>query len=151
MNETTITIEGNLTADPELRFTAAGAAVASFTIAATPRTFDKDKREWVDGQALFLNCSAWRTLAENAAESLTRGTRVIATGVLKQRSFETKSGEKRTVVELEVKNIGPSLINAVAKIEKASGKAPHGNAKPRNEPPVDDDPWGVGNSEEAPF
>jgi single-strand DNA-binding protein len=144
VNETIITIEGNLTADPELRFTPAGAAVANFTIASTPRTFDKNANEWVDGQALFLNCSAWRNLAENVTESLSRGSRVIARGKLKQRSFETKSGEKRTVIELEVENIGPSLISAVAKVEKTTGTAPRSNAKPRTPAPAaeDSDPWG---------
>jgi single-strand DNA-binding protein len=140
VNETIITIEGNLTADPELRFTPAGAAVANFAIASTPRTFDKNANEWVDGQALFLNCSAWRNLAENVAESLSRGSRVIARGKLKQRSFETKSGEKRTVIELEVENIGPSLISAVAKVEKTSGKG--GGFAPKAAQKAEDDPWG---------
>ena len=96
--ETVITVVGNLTADPELRFTPSGAAVANFTVASTPRTFDKNSNEWVDGEAMFLRCSIWRQAAENVAESLTRGARVVVTGRLKQRSFETKEGEKRTVI-----------------------------------------------------
>src|SRR5882724_12944538 len=118
--ETVITVVGNLTADPELRFTPSGAAVASFTIASTPRTFDRNSNEWKDGEALFLRCSIWRQAAENAAESLTRGMRVIASGRLKQRSYETREGEKRTVIELQVDEIGPSLRYATAKVNKAS-------------------------------
>src|SRR4051794_39551130 len=118
--ETTITVVGNLTADPELRFTPSGAAVASFTVASTPRTFDKDSNEWKDGEALFLRCSVWRQAGENVAESLTRGARVIVSGRLKQRSFETKEGEKRTVIELDVDEIGPSLRYATAKVTKAA-------------------------------
>src|SRR5882724_9682531 len=118
--ETTITVVGNLTADPELRFTPSGAAVASFTIASTPRTFDKNSNEWKDGDALFLRCSIWRQAAENVAESLTRGMRVIVTGRLKQRNYETKEGEKRTVYEVEVDDVGPSLRNASAKVNRAS-------------------------------
>ncbi|ABW14409.1 single-strand binding protein [Parafrankia sp. EAN1pec] len=107
--EPILTVIGQLASDPELRFTPNGAAVASFTIASTPRIYDKQANEWKDGQALFLRCSIWRQAAENVAESLTKGTRVIAQGRLKQRSFETKEGEKRTVIELEVDEIGPSL------------------------------------------
>lgn len=118
--ETTITVVGNLTADPELRFTQSGAAVASFTVASTPRTFDKQSGEWKDGEALFLRCNVWRQVAENVAESLTRGSRVLVSGRLRQRSFETKEGEKRTVVELEVDEIGPSLRYATAKVNKVS-------------------------------
>ena len=118
--DTTITVVGNLTADPELRFTPSGAAVANFTVASTPRTFDRQSGEWKDGEALFLRCAIWREAAENVAESLTRGSRVIVTGRLKQRSFETREGEKRTVVELEVDEIGPSLKYATAKVNKAS-------------------------------
>jgi single-strand DNA-binding protein len=118
--ETIITVVGNLTADPELRFTPSGAAVANFTVASTPRTFDRQTNEWKDGEALFLRCSAWKQLAENVAESLQRGTGVIVQGRLKQRSYETKEGEKRTVVELEVDEIGPTLKWATAKITKAS-------------------------------
>ena len=118
--ETVITVIGNLTADPELRFTPSGAAVANFTIASTPRTFDRQSSEWKDGEALFLRCNVWRQAAENVAESLTRGARVVVTGRLKQRSYETKEGEKRTVVELEVDEIGPSLRYATAKVNKAN-------------------------------
>jgi single-strand DNA-binding protein len=118
--DTVITVIGNLTADPELRFTPSGAAVANFTVASTPRTFDRQTNEWKDGEALFLRCNIWREAAENVAESLTRGSRVIVSGRLKQRSFETREGEKRTVVELEVDEIGPSLRYATAKVNKAS-------------------------------
>ena len=105
--DTIITVVGNLTADPELRFTPSGAAVANFTVASTPRIFDRQTSEWKDGDALFMRCSIWREAAENVAESLTRGSRVIVQGRLKQRSYETREGEKRTVVELEVDEIGP--------------------------------------------
>jgi len=118
--DTTITVVGNLTADPELRFTPSGAAVANFTVASTPRIFDRQSSEWKDGEALFLRCSIWREAAENVAESLTRGSRVIVTGRLKQRSFETREGEKRTVFEVEVDEIGPSLRYATAKVNKAN-------------------------------
>jgi single-strand DNA-binding protein len=117
--ETVITVVGNLTADPELRFTPSGAAVANFTIASTPRTFDRQSNEWKDGEALFLRCSIWREAAENVAESLTKGMRVIAQGRLTQRSYETREGEKRTVVELQVDEIGPSLRYASAKVTRA--------------------------------
>src|SRR5882724_180692 len=118
--ETLVTVVGNLTADPELRFTPSGAAVASFTIASTPRTFDKNSNEWKDGDALFLRCSIWRQAAENVAESLTKGMRVVVQGRLRQRSYETREGEKRTVVELEVEEVGPSLKYATAKVAKAA-------------------------------
>ena len=116
--ETPITVVGNLTADPELRFTPSGAAVANFTVASTPRTFDRQTNEWKDGEALFLNCSVWRQAAENAAESLTRGMRVVVSGRLKARSYETREGEKRTVFEIDVDEIGPSLKYATAKVTK---------------------------------
>src|SRR5213080_2317677 len=116
--DTVITVIGNLTSDPELRFTPSGAAVANFTVASTPRTFDRQTNEWKDGEALFLRCNIWREAAENVAESLTRGARVIVSGRLKQRSFETREGEKRTVVELEVDEIGPSLKYATAKVAR---------------------------------
>lgn len=116
--DTVITVVGNLTADPELRFTPSGAAVANFTVASTPRSFDKASGAWKDGEALFLRCNIWRDAAEHVAESLTRGMRVIVTGRLKQRSFE-KDGQKRTVIELEVDEVGPSLKWATAKVEKA--------------------------------
>jgi len=118
--DTIITVVGNLTADPELRFTPSGAAVANFTVASTPRIYDRQSGEWKDGEALFLRCNIWREAAENVAESLTRGSRVIVQGRLKQRSFETREGEKRTVVEVEVDEIGPSLRYATAKVNKAS-------------------------------
>ena len=107
--ETVITVVGNLTADPELRFTPSGAAVANFTVASTPRNFDRQSGEWKDGEALFMRCNVWRQAAENVAETLTRGMRVMVSGRLKQRSYETREGEKRTVVELEVDEVGPSL------------------------------------------
>jgi len=116
--ETTITVIGNLTNDPELRFTPSGSAVANFTIASTPRTFDRQSNEWKDGETLFLRASVWREAAENVAESLTKGTRVIVSGRLKSRSYETKEGEKRTVIELEVDEIGPSLRYANAKVNR---------------------------------
>ncbi|MBS2964784.1 single-stranded DNA-binding protein [Actinocrinis puniceicyclus] len=118
--ETVITVVGNLTDDPELRFTPSGAAVASFTVASTPRTFDRATNEWKDGDALFLRCSIWRQAAENVAESLTKGMRVVVQGRLRQRSYETREGEKRTVVELDVEEVGPSLKYATAKVTKAS-------------------------------
>ena len=118
--ETVITVVGNLVDDPELRFTPSGAAVANFRIASTPRTFDRQTNEWKDGDALFLTCSVWRQAAENVAESLQRGMRVVVQGRLKQRSYETREGEKRTVVELEVDEVGPSLAFATAKVTRAS-------------------------------
>ena len=123
-NGVVTTIIGNLTAQPEIRFTQSGAAVASFTIASTPRTFDKNTNEWKDGEPLFLRCSAWRSLAENIGSSdLDRGTRVIAQGRLKQRSFETKEGEKRTVIEMDVDAIGPELTWATAQVNRTGGKS----------------------------
>ena len=116
--ETTITVVGNLTNDPELRFTPGGDAVANFTIASTPRTFDKKTNDWKDGETLFLRCSVWREAAENVAESLTKGTRVVAQGALKSRSYETKEGEKRTVTEFDVHEVGPSLKYASAKVTR---------------------------------
>jgi single-strand DNA-binding protein len=118
--ETPITVVGNLTADPELRFTPSGAAVANFTVASTPRNFDRQTNEWKDGEALFLNCSVWRQAAENAAESLVRGMRVIVQGNLKARSYETREGEKRTVFEIDVQEVGPSLKYATAKVQKTT-------------------------------
>ncbi|OLR91020.1 single-stranded DNA-binding protein [Actinokineospora bangkokensis] len=142
--DTTITVVGNLTADPELRFTPSGAAVASFTVASTPRTFDRQSGEWKDGEALFLRCNIWRQAAENVAESLTRGARVIVQGRLKQRSFETREGEKRTVIELEVDEVGPSLRYATAKVNKVSrgtgGGGGYGGGGGSSAPA--DDPWG---------
>ena len=116
--DTVVTIIGNLTNDPELRFTPSGAAVANFTVASTPRAFDRQSNEWKDGETLFMRCSVWREVAENVAESLHRGTRVLVTGRLKSRSYETKEGEKRTVVELEVDELGPSLRYATTKVNR---------------------------------
>ena len=137
--DTTLTIVGRLTADPELRFTPSGAAVANFTIASNPRTFDKATNEWKDGDALFLRCSAWRDLAENIADSLTKGCAVIAQGRLTQRNYETREGEKRTVVELAVDAIGPDLRRASAKVTmpKRGEGWPSRGANP-NAP---EDPW----------
>jgi single-strand DNA-binding protein len=147
--DTQITVIGNLTADPELRFNPSGAAVASFTIASTPRTFDRQSNEWKDGEALFLRCSIWRQAAENVAESLTRGMRVIAQGRLQQRSYDTKEGEKRTVIELQVDEIGPSLTFATAKVNRTargsdSGRSISGQAQSES------DPWGAAPSTDAP-
>jgi single-strand DNA-binding protein len=118
--ETQITVVGNLVDDPELRFTPSGAAVANFRIASTPRTFNRQTNEWEDGDTLFLTCSVWRQAAENVAESLTRGTRVIVQGRLKARTYETREGEKRTVFEVDVDEVGPSLRSATAKVTRAS-------------------------------
>jgi single-strand DNA-binding protein len=118
--ETVITLIGNLTNDPELRFTPSGAAVANFTVASTPRTFDRQSNEWKDGETLFMRCAIWREAAENVAESLTRGTRVVVTGRLQSRTFDTKEGEKRTVIEMQVDEVGPSLRYATAKVNKTS-------------------------------
>ncbi|KOT47962.1 MULTISPECIES: single-stranded DNA-binding protein [Streptomyces] len=124
--ETVITVVGNLVDDPELRFTPSGAAVAKFRVASTPRTFDRQTNEWKDGESLFLTCSVWRQAAENVAESLTRGTRVIVQGRLKQRSYEDREGVKRTVYELDVDEVGASLRNATAKVTKTSGRGGQG-------------------------
>jgi single-strand DNA-binding protein len=125
-NDTIITVVGNLTADPEMRYTQNGVAVANFTIASTPRTFDRASNEWKDGEALFLRASVWREFAEHVASSLTKGSRVVATGRLRQRSFETKEGEKRTSIELEVDEIGPSLRYATAAVTRAPSSGPGG-------------------------
>src|SRR5919205_2378628 len=117
--DTNITLVGNLVDDPELRFTPSGAAVAKFRVASTPRFLDKQTNEWKDGEALFLTCNVWRQAAENVAESLQRGMRVIVQGRLKQRSYETREGEKRTVFEVEADEVGPSLKNATAKVNKS--------------------------------
>jgi single-strand DNA-binding protein len=127
--ETIITVVGNLTSDPELRYTQNGLAVANFTIASTPRNFDRASNEWKDGEALFLRASVWRDFAEHVAGSLTKGSRVIATGRLKQRSYETKEGEKRTSIELEVDEIGPSLRYATAQVTRSSGGAGGGGGR----------------------
>ncbi|MEU6538875.1 single-stranded DNA-binding protein [Streptomyces sp. NPDC047000] len=124
--ETVITVVGNLVDDPELRFTPSGAAVAKFRVASTPRTFDRQTNEWKDGESLFLTCSVWRQAAENVAESLQRGMRVVVQGRLKQRSYEDREGVKRTVYELDVEEVGPSLRNATAKVTKTSGRGGQG-------------------------
>lgn len=126
--ETVITVVGNLTSDPELRYTQNGLAVANFTIASTPRNFDRASNDWKDGEALFLRASVWREFAEHVAGSLTKGSRVIATGRLKQRSYETKEGEKRTSIELEVDEIGPSLRYATAQVTRAASSRDGGGA-----------------------
>jgi single-strand DNA-binding protein len=125
--ETVITLVGNLTADPELRFTPSGAAVANFTVASTPRTFDRQTNEWRDGDAMFINCAVWRQAAENVAESLQKGMRVIVQGRLKSRSYETREGERRTVFEIDVDEIGPALKYATAKVSRTSGGGQRGN------------------------
>jgi single-strand DNA-binding protein len=155
--ETVITIIGNLTNDPELRFTPSGAAVANFTVASTPRTFDRQSNEWKDGETLFMRCSVWREAAENVAESLQRGTRVIVNGRLRSRTYDTKEGEKRTVVELEVDEVGPSLRYATTKVSKTSrgGSAGFGGGGNGNNfgggggnsgstPGRTEDPWATG-------
>jgi len=148
--ETQITVVGNLVDDPELRFTPSGAAVANFRIASTPRTFNRQTNEWEDGDTLFLSCSIWRQAAENVAESLTRGTRVIVQGRLKARTYETREGEKRTVFEVDVDEVGPSLRSATAKVTRASrqggggggfgGGAPAGGGGGQQSAPAND-PW----------
>ncbi len=166
MGDTPITVVGNLVADPELRFTPSGQPVATFRVASTPRMRDNATGEWKDGDSLFLSCNVWRQAAENVAESLQRGMRVIVTGRLRQRNYETKEGEKRTVYEVEVDDVGPSLRNASAKVNRASrgsgeggfsggnrsggGQGSSSGGGSRNE-----DPWasdsGGGYSDEPPF
>ena len=151
--ETVITVVGNLTSDPELRYTQNGLADANFTIASTPRNFDRQANEWKDGEALFLRASVWRDFAEHVAGSLAKGSRVIATGRLKQRSYETREGEKRTAFELEVDEIGPSLRYATAQVTRASGGggggggqgggAPRGQVSGGGAARQNDDPWGA--------
>lgn len=169
--DTIITLVGNLVDDPELRFTGSGVAVANFRVASTPRTFDRQANEWKDGETLFMSCSVWRQYAENVAESLTKGTRVVVTGRLKQRSYETQAGERRTVVELEVDEVGPSLRSATAKIARVSreggfggggggggaaggGNSGGGSANPQRDPWASPqgggDSWG-GSSDQPPF
>jgi single-strand DNA-binding protein len=179
--ETVITLVGNLTADPELRFTPSGAAVANFTVASTPRTFDRQSNEWRDGDAMFLNCAVWRQAAENVAESLQKGMRVIVQGRLKSRSYETRDGERRTVFEIDVDEIGPALKYATAKVTRTSGGGqggggqggggqgggqgsgqggrPVGGAQGGDDPwatggggrPQSSDPWSSPQSDEPPF
>jgi single-strand DNA-binding protein len=160
--DTNITLIGNLTDDPELRFTPSGYAVANFTVASTPRNYDRTTNTWKDGDTLYLRCSIWREAAESVAESLTKGTRVMVTGRLKQRSYETKEGEKRTVYEIEVDEVGPSLRNASAKVTKAARTSDGGRASASAATGgMSDDPWAasstdswgasVGASDEPPF
>ena len=179
--ETVITVVGNLTDDPELRFTPSGAAVANFTVASTPRSFNKQTNEWEDGEALFLRCSIWRQAAENVAESLQRGMRVIVQGRLRARTWETREGEKRTSFEIDVEEIGPSLKFATAKVNRASRSgggggysggqggqggqsaapaddpwatpAPQGGGAPAGQPAAGNDPWGAPgvSNDEPPF
>jgi single-strand DNA-binding protein len=175
--DTPITVVGNLVADPELRFTPSGQPVATFRVASTPRIMDRQTNEWKDGDSLFLTCNVWRQAAENVAESLQRGMRVIVTGRLKQRNYETKEGEKRTVYEVEVDDVGPSLRNASAKVNRASrgsgeggfgggnrggggngsysggqGSSGGGSSPSRNEDPWASDTGGSGGySDEPPF
>lgn len=138
-NETILTIVGNLTADPELRYTQNGVAVANLTIASTPKTWDKQQSKMVDGEALFLRASVWREFAENVAASLSKGSRVIARGQLKQRSYETQAGEKRTVIELEIDEIGPDLRFATAQVTKAQGQG--GGSQARTAPNAPAPAW----------
>lgn len=167
--ETPITIIGNLTSDPELRFTPSGAAVANFTVASTPRTFDRQTNEWRDGDAMFLNCAVWRQYAEHVAESLTKGMRVIVTGNLKSRQYETREGERRTVFEVDVNEVGPALRYATAKVTRTQGGGggswQGGANNQQSAPPSDpwassgsaggnrggNDPWAQQQSEEPPF
>ncbi|MFV0406404.1 MAG: single-stranded DNA-binding protein [Propioniciclava sp.] len=171
--ETTITLVGNLTADPELRFTPSGAPVANFTVASTPRTYDRATGEWKDGDAMFLNCAVWRQAAENVAESLTKGMRVIVQGRLKSRSYETREGERRTVFEVDVDEIGPALRYATARVTRTSGGGGNYNAggsggswgssggqgstnQGQNDQggsgrPAQNDPWASAQSDEPPF
>jgi single-strand DNA-binding protein len=155
--ETTITLVGNLTADPELRFTPSGAAVANFTVASTPRTFDRQTNEWKDGDAMFLSCAVWRQAAENVAESLQKGMRVIVQGRLKSRSYETREGERRTVFEIDVDEIGPALKYATAKVSRNSGGGQGGGGNSGGNHQgggrssggggsFGDDPWATGGS-----
>lgn len=162
-NETQITIVGNLTDSPELRFTQNGHAVANFTIASTPRTFDKQAGEFKDGETLFMRCSAWRDMAENVAESLSRGTRVVAQGNLTSRTFETKEGERRTVMEMDVQEVGPSLKYATASVSKvdrrgqqqgqqAQGTWGGGQQSQQGPPPGQGGSWGANpNAQQDPW
>lgn len=147
--DTTITMIGNLVDDPELRFTPSGAAVAKFRVASTPRYLDKVTNEWKDGESLFLQCQIWRQAAENVAESLTKGMRVILSGRLKQRSYETKEGEKRTVFEVEVDEVGPSLRNATAKVTRTQRAGGSGGAAAPAADSFNDDPWAAASTSPA--
>ncbi len=174
--ETVITLIGNLTADPELRFTPSGHAVATFTVASTPRTLDRQTNEWKDGEALFVRCEVWRQYAENVTESLTKGMRVVVTGRLRNRAYETTSGEKKTSLELEIDEVGPALRYATAKVTRTQSQGGGqgggggwsqgsgnrssneggggwggggGNAQASR--PADNDPWASAQSDEPPF
>jgi single-strand DNA-binding protein len=157
--DVTITVVGNLVADPELRFTPSGAAVANFRVASTPRVLDKATNEWKDGESLFITCNVWRQYAENVAESLTKGMRVIVTGRLKQRSYETREGEKRTVVEMDVDDVGPALKSATAKVNRVqrdgggfSGGGGGSSSGPSDDPWASSGPAGGGAGfDEPPF
>ena len=152
----TVTVIGNLTNDPELRFTPSGAAVASFTVASSSRVLDKTTNEWKDGESVFMRCSVWRQYAENVAESLTKGTRVIVSGRLKQRSYETREGEKRTVMELEVEDVGPALRFATAKVNRVQrqvggfGEGSSAASAGSFSSAPTDDPWASGAAGGAP-
>jgi single-strand DNA-binding protein len=148
--ETTITLVGNLTADPELRFTPSGAAVANFTVASTPRTFDRQTNEWRDGDAMFLNCAVWRQAAENVAESLQKGMRVIVQGRLRSRSYETREGERRTVFEIDVDEIGPALKYATAKVSRnAAGSGGGSRPSSGGGGGVGEDPWAASGASQS--
>ena len=149
-NDTIITLVGNLVDDPSLRFAPSGGAVANFTIASTPRAFDKTSNEWKDGDTMFLNCSVWRQAAENVAESLTKGMRVIVQGRLKSRSYDDRDGNKRTVFEVDVEEIGPSLARATAVVTRATGGGKPAPRQPAGRPPAAD-PWAGIQQTEAPF
>jgi single-strand DNA-binding protein len=152
--DTQITVVGNLVDDPELRFTPSGAAVANFRIASTPRTFDRQSNEWKDGEALFLSCSVWRQAAENVAESLQKGMRVVVQGNLRSRQYETREGEKRTVFEIQVDEVGPSLRYATAKVTRTqrSGGSSYGGQQGGGQggAPADNDPWATPQAGSAP-
>ena len=149
-NDVTICITGNLVDDPILRFTPSGAAVANFTIASTPRAFDKQSNEWKDGDTMFLNCSIWRQAAEHVAESLTKGTRVIVQGRLKSRSYDDRDGNKRAVFEVEAEEIGPSLARATAVVTRATGGGKPAPRQPAGRTPAAD-PWAGTRTDEIPF
>ncbi|WP_130865827.1 single-stranded DNA-binding protein [Acidipropionibacterium timonense] len=150
--DTPITVIGNLTADPELRFTSNGAPVANFTVASTPRTFDRQTNEWRDGEAMFLACHAWRQYAQNVADSLSKGMRVIVQGNLKARSYEDRDGNRRTSYEIDVQEVGPSLRHATAQVTRNpfSGGQSRGRQRTGGQQ-QGVDPWGISQSEEAPF
>ena len=153
-NENSITLIGNLTGDPELRFAQSGAAVANFTVASTPRAFDKQSNEWKDGDTMFLNCSIWRQAAEHVAESLTKGTRVIVQGRLQQRSYDDREGNKRTIYEVAVDEVGPSLLRATAVVTRATSSAQPGRQPAARQPagrPQAADPWAGNVRNEQPF